>query len=149
MITPVPEPSIPELQADSALLDRAREINWYHTMELAPDFTTSGEFDHRQYVDHYGLPERMDGMRALDVATFNGFWAFEMERRGAEVVALDLGATSSWIGPPSDRGRSPRRSRKRRLGRVSASPMLCLVRVSNESNATSMTRIRVNWGAST
>ena len=30
-------------------------------------------------------------MRALDVATMNGFWAFEMERRGArEVIALDV-----------------------------------------------------------
>jgi len=32
----------------------------------------------------------MDGMRALDVGTWDGFWAFEMERRGAEVIALDL-----------------------------------------------------------
>ena len=29
-------------------------------------------------------------MRALDVGTWDGFWAFEMERRGAEVTALDL-----------------------------------------------------------
>src|SRR5207302_7668476 len=29
--------------------------------------------------------------RCLDVGTFDGFWAFEMERRGAgEVVALDI-----------------------------------------------------------
>jgi tRNA (mo5U34)-methyltransferase len=33
-------------------------------------------------------------MRALDVATFDGFWAFEMERRGAEVTAVDIG---SWL----------------------------------------------------
>ena len=32
----------------------------------------------------------MSGMRALEVGTWDGFWAFEMERRGAEVVALDL-----------------------------------------------------------
>ena len=31
------------------------------------------------------------GLRCLDVGTMDGFWAFEMERRGAaEVVALDL-----------------------------------------------------------
>jgi tRNA (mo5U34)-methyltransferase len=64
--------------------------NWYHTMELAPGVETPGEFDLRPYVARHQLPERMDGMRAIDVATFNGFWAFEMERRGAEVVALDL-----------------------------------------------------------
>jgi tRNA (mo5U34)-methyltransferase len=72
------------------LAHRVEEIGWYHTMELAPGVVTKGEFDLRPYVDLHGLPERMDGMRAIDVATYNGFWAFEMERRGAEVVALDL-----------------------------------------------------------
>jgi len=41
-------------------------------------------------VPHYGLPEDMSGMRVLEIGTWDGFWAFEMERRGAEVVALDL-----------------------------------------------------------
>src|SRR4051812_29361113 len=59
-------------------------------MELSPGVGTPGEFDLRPYLSRHQLPERMDGMRAVDVATFNGFWAFEMERRGAEVVALDL-----------------------------------------------------------
>ena len=43
---------------------------------------TEGMFDLRPVVDRYGLPARMDGMRALDVGTWDGFWAFEMERRG-------------------------------------------------------------------
>src|SRR4051794_37180636 len=59
-------------------------------MELAPGVETPGEFDLGPYVARHQLPERMDGMRVVDVATFNGFWAFEMERRGAEVVALDI-----------------------------------------------------------
>jgi tRNA (mo5U34)-methyltransferase len=70
-------------------LERAREMSWYHTLEL-PGFETRGIFDLRPYVERYGLPERMDGMRALEIGTWDGFWAFEMERRGAEVVALDL-----------------------------------------------------------
>jgi tRNA (mo5U34)-methyltransferase len=70
-------------------IERARAMSWYHTLEL-PGFETRGIFDLRPYVDRYGLPERMDGMRALEVGTWDGFWAFEMERRGAEVVALDL-----------------------------------------------------------
>jgi tRNA (mo5U34)-methyltransferase len=78
---------------------RAEEIGWYHTIELAPGVVTRGEFDLRPYVERHGLPERMDGMRALDVATFNGFWAFEMERRGAEVVALDLDDPSDLDWP--------------------------------------------------
>lgn len=70
--------------------DRARELSWYHTLELGDGYVTEGMFDLRPMVDRYGLPRRMDGMRALDVGTWDGFWAFEMERRGAEVVALDL-----------------------------------------------------------
>ena len=72
------------------IAERARELSWYHTLELEPGVVTEGMFDLRPVVHRYGLPERMDGMRALDVGTWDGFWAFEMERRGAEVVALDL-----------------------------------------------------------
>jgi tRNA (mo5U34)-methyltransferase len=63
---------------------------WYHTLELAPGITTPGMFDHRPYVDRYGLPEDLSGARALDVGTLDGFWAFELERRGATVTALDV-----------------------------------------------------------
>jgi tRNA (mo5U34)-methyltransferase len=73
------------------LLERAMERRWYHSIELAPGRVTDGWFDLRPFVSCYGLPERLDGMRVLDVGTWDGFWAFELERRGAaEVVALDL-----------------------------------------------------------
>jgi tRNA (mo5U34)-methyltransferase len=42
----------------------------------------------------------------LDVATFNGFWAFELERRGADVVALDLPSTLDIDLPPCARARA-------------------------------------------
>jgi tRNA (mo5U34)-methyltransferase len=71
--------------------ERARELGWYHTLELPGGVVTEGIFDLRPQVHHYGLPERLDGKRCLDVGTWDGFWSFEMERRGAEeVVALDL-----------------------------------------------------------
>jgi tRNA (mo5U34)-methyltransferase len=64
---------------------------WYHTLELAPGVVTRGMFDHRPVLHRYPIPEDLAGMRCLDVATMDGFWAFEMERRGAaSVVALDL-----------------------------------------------------------
>jgi SAM-dependent methyltransferase len=85
------------------MLDRARDRGWYHTLELAPGFVTDGMFDLRPFVPHYGLPERMEGMRALDVGTWDGFWAFELERRGAEVVALDLDDERKLDWPPRRR----------------------------------------------
>jgi 2-polyprenyl-3-methyl-5-hydroxy-6-metoxy-1,4-benzoquinol methylase len=64
---------------------------WYHTLELGDGVVTPGMFDHRPVLHRYPLPEDLSGMRCLDVATMDGFWAFEMERRGAaSVTALDL-----------------------------------------------------------
>ena len=85
------------------LIARARNLDWYHTLELAPDLVTDGWFDLRAYVRHYGLPDRMEGMRALEVGTWDGFWAFEMERRGAEVVAIDLDDERDLDWPPRRR----------------------------------------------
>lgn len=74
---------------------------WYHTIELAPGIVTEGMFDHRPSIDRYLLPAQLPGMRCLDVGTMDGFWAFEMERRGAEeVVATDVGAVDDLDWPP-------------------------------------------------
>jgi tRNA (mo5U34)-methyltransferase len=85
------------------LLDKAREQGWYHTLEL-PGLTTSGLFDMRQYVPAYGLPESLAGKRVLEIGTWDGFWAFELERRGAaEVVAIDLDDERELDWPPRRR----------------------------------------------
>ncbi len=68
-----------------------------------PGLTTEGWFDLRAHVESYGLPERMDGMRVLDIGTWDGFWAFEMERRGATVVALDVDHERDYDWPPRRR----------------------------------------------
>jgi tRNA (mo5U34)-methyltransferase len=86
------------------LAERVSQLGWYHTLELAPGVTTRGMFDLRPYVHRYGMPERLDGMRVLDVGTWDGFWAFEMERRGAsEVIALDLDDERELDWPPRRR----------------------------------------------
>jgi tRNA (mo5U34)-methyltransferase len=74
--------------------DLAAEVErypWYHTLELGGGVVTKGMFDHRPVLDCYPIPDDLSGMRCLDVATMDGFWAFEMERRGAaSVTAIDL-----------------------------------------------------------
>lgn len=77
-----------------AIARRVLELEWYHALELPHGIVTPGRADHRRQKHRYGLPEDMTGMRALDVATFDGFWAFEMERRGADVTAVDIGRWS-------------------------------------------------------
>jgi SAM-dependent methyltransferase len=83
------------------LRERVEQLGWYHTLELAPGVVTKGMFDLRGYVDRYSLPERLDGMRVLEVGTWDGF---ELERRGAaEVVALDLDDERELDWPPRRR----------------------------------------------
>ena len=78
---------------------------WYHTIELGPGFVTPGWFDLRPIVDAMPWPE-IEGRRCLDIGTYDGFLAFEMERRGAaEVVAVDIADHDEWDWPPSLRAR--------------------------------------------
>jgi tRNA (mo5U34)-methyltransferase len=66
-------------------------MRWYHTIDMPDGSSTPGEYDLRSIVDRLPWPESMIGMRCLDIGSRDGFYAFEMERRGAaEVVALDL-----------------------------------------------------------
>jgi tRNA (mo5U34)-methyltransferase len=71
-----------------------REVDrfvWYHTLDLGHGVVAHGMFDHRPAVGKYMLPSDLSGLRCLDVGTMDGFWAFEMERRGAaEVLATDV-----------------------------------------------------------
>ena len=85
--------------------------HWYHTIELAPGVLTPGHIDLRSTARRV-LPSDLRGKRALDVGTFDGFWAFEMERRGAEVVAIDVDEVDSAEWPPLNRPSLERRARE-------------------------------------
>ncbi len=82
------------------VVEEALDRQWYHTLELKPGVWTDGWFDLRPVVRHYGLPDDMTGMRVLEVGTWDGFWAFEMERRGADVTAIDLDDEAALDWPP-------------------------------------------------
>src|SRR5688572_27964962 len=93
--------------------DDPRLAGWYHTIELGNGLVSRGFNDHRSIVDRTGLPASLARRTALDVGSFDGFWAFEMERRGAaEVTALDVARIGDFdwlprvreqLGPDSDR----------------------------------------------
>ena len=76
---------------------------WYHTLDIAPGVTTEGWFDLRHCLDAMPWPD-VAGKRCLDIGTYDGFLAFEMERRGAaEVVAIDVEDHLLWDWPPDYR----------------------------------------------
>lgn len=83
-------PQIEVSDGASELEKRVAAHTWYHTIDLPGGVTTRGEYDHRPLVPRYGLPADLSGKRALDIATFDGFWAFQLEARGAEVTAIDI-----------------------------------------------------------
>lgn len=88
----------------STLRAAVRELDWYHTLELAPGVVTPGYFDTRPALLKVPLPASLAGKRCLDVGTWDGFWAFEMERRGAaSVTAIDIEDASRWDWPPHSR----------------------------------------------
>src|SRR3954452_4256820 len=62
---------------------------WWHVIDLPDGSTTPGAWDLRPLSEELPWPD-VHGKRCLDIGTADGFWAFEMERRGAaEVLATD------------------------------------------------------------
>jgi tRNA (mo5U34)-methyltransferase len=72
---------------------------WFHTFALnrAEGIYTSGAArDHRYRIS--ALPNDFGGMSVLDVGTFDGFYAFLAEHRGADrVVAVDNEQYRLWV----------------------------------------------------
>jgi tRNA (mo5U34)-methyltransferase len=91
---------LPPTATATRLSGEIATISWYHTLELAPGVETPGWFDHRSILAQIPLPADLTQQRCLDVGTFNGFWAFELERRGAaEVHAVDVLDPRRWDWP--------------------------------------------------
>jgi len=62
---------------------------WWHVIEFPDGTTTPGGWDLRPTANEIPWPD-LAGKRCLDVGTASGFWAFEMEKRGAaDVLATD------------------------------------------------------------
>lgn len=87
---------------------------YYHTIEL-PDGLHEGAWDCRAATDVYLGHVDFAGKTVLEVGPANGYFTFEMERRGAQVTCLDLGQTGEWDivpGPNIDELQVPRLMRE-------------------------------------
>jgi len=100
-----------------------RGLRWWHVIEVAPGVLTPGAWDLRRTAERLPWPASLDGLRCLDVGTMDGFWAFELERRGAgDVVAIDLADPARQDAPVARRRResTPPPSRRGVTFRVAA-----------------------------
>ncbi|MBL8231895.1 MAG: DUF1698 domain-containing protein [Bryobacterales bacterium] len=74
------------------LMDELAQKGFYHSIPLPDGKVLEGIIPLdvlRSRAAEFPIPERLDGKRILDIGTWDGFFAFEMERRGADVVAID------------------------------------------------------------
>lgn len=72
---------------------------WFHTFALNREhgiYTPGVAVDHRYRIP--ALPEDFSGLSVLDVGSFDGFYAFVAEARGAErVLAIDNEQYVHWV----------------------------------------------------
>jgi tRNA (mo5U34)-methyltransferase len=73
-------------------LEKLDQLGWYHSIEL-PDGAVLKGFQSldqlRSRLAQFPIPANLAGKRVLDIGAWDGWFSFEMERRGASVVAVD------------------------------------------------------------
>ncbi len=89
---------------DESLEDGIRRVGpWFHDIELAPGIRTREvnpapewrpvNFPYKRWKAFRDvIPADLSGRRVLDIGSAEGFFAFELARRGARVVAVDAAA---------------------------------------------------------
>ena len=70
---------------------------FYHTMDLPAHGVIEGrDWDLRGRVDEYLGNVDFAGQRVLEIGPASGFLTFEMEKRGAEVVSVEVTEEHGW-----------------------------------------------------
>ncbi|MGD1069200.1 MAG: methyltransferase domain-containing protein [Bryobacteraceae bacterium] len=73
-------------------IERLSKLGWYHSIELPGGSVIEGHQTIQQLrtrIRQFPIPEKLTGKRVLDIGAWDGWFSFEMERRGADVLALD------------------------------------------------------------
>jgi tRNA (mo5U34)-methyltransferase len=80
-----------------AVAPGSEEIIWYHSIDLGDSQITRGAKSAETLeveTQRLNLPDTLEGAHVLDIGAWDGYFSFEMERRGAaSVTALD---SYSW-----------------------------------------------------
>jgi SAM-dependent methyltransferase len=85
-----------EIFAPPQKVEDVADCYFYHTMTLPGYGVMIGEWDLRQGVDDYLGRVAFAGKRVLEIGPASGFLTFEMEKRGAEVVSVEVTAGHCW-----------------------------------------------------
>lgn len=81
------------------LIARLQTQGWYHSLELpgevTPGLQTIDQL--RLRARQFPIPDDLRGKRVLDIGAWDGWFSFEMERRGASVVAVDAVESEKFL----------------------------------------------------
>jgi len=71
--------------------DQMNKLAWWHVITFPDGTVTPGQCDYRneEHSKRFQLPDDMTGLKVLDLGTFDGYWAIEAKKRGADVTASD------------------------------------------------------------
>ena len=76
------------------------QTGWYHSMDFDDGEIIQGymplEVQRGRYAE-FPIPADLSGKRVLDVGAWDGWFSFEAERHGAEVVALDCARMDNFV----------------------------------------------------
>ncbi len=76
------------------------EKGWFHSFRLPDGRQFEGHLSLEELETRVSLmpiPEDLSGKRVLEIGAWDGWFSFEMERRGAEVVALDCVEVKNFL----------------------------------------------------
>src|SRR5580658_9662257 len=68
------------------------QTGWWHSFELPDGRKIDGANDLpglKRRLALFPIPDDLSGKRVLDIGAWDGWFSFELERRGAEVLAMD------------------------------------------------------------
>jgi hypothetical protein len=99
---------------------RREDCDFYHTMEIPGVGLVEGQWDLRRGVDAYLGGVDLNNRRVLEIGPASGFLTFEMEKRGADVTAIEVKEDPGWDFVPFpnyilEPVLGPRREHMRRL----------------------------------
>lgn len=84
------------IYAQPIQVSNLKDCFFYHTVDLPGLGTIEGHWDLRKNINDYLGHYKFKNKRVLEMGTADGMLCFEMEKRGAEVVALDLSPDLEW-----------------------------------------------------
>jgi tRNA (mo5U34)-methyltransferase len=79
-------------QATRNDIQQLSRSGWYHSLELPDGTVIEGVVSLERLkwrIAQFPIAQDLTGKRVLDIGAWDGWFSFEMERRGAEVVAVD------------------------------------------------------------